>query len=148
MEFLISIHAFYEFSHGWLLLLRYFSNIMCAHFLYFHLVIFKKHNDWEFSIIMFSLGFSVNPFMLTHRIRRNLSSSFVKINSVGIRKRKKIIFSEKKLKTANWQTAFVFWFFVVYTHIFWYKQMLLSFLESCYCEKVHTFFRLKLSWKL
>ena len=83
--------------------------------------------------------------VLTHRIRRNLSSSFMKINSVGIGKRKKIIFSEKKLKTANWQTAFVIWFFVVYAHICWYKQMLLNFLESCYREKVHIFFRLKLS---
>ena len=68
----------------------------------------------------------------------------VKKNSVVIKEQKKI-FSEKKLKTANWQTAFVFWFFVVYAHICWYKQMLLSFLESCYREKVHTFFRLKLS---
>ena len=92
--------------------------------------------------------FGVNPFMPTHRIRRNLSSSLMKINSVGIRKRKKIIFSEKKLKTANWQAAFVFSFFVLYAHICWDKQMLLTFLESCYREKVYTFFRMKLSWKL
>ena len=57
LDFLISIQAFYEFSHGWLLLLRNFSDIMCAHFLYFfcnilytlflcpHLAIFLK-SQW------------------------------------------------------------------------------------------------------
>ena len=95
---------------------------------------------------MFRNFANAHPFMPTHRISRNLSSSLMKINSVGVKKRKKkLFFFRKKLKTANWQAAFVFWFFVVYAHIWWDKQMLLTFLESCYREKVYTFFRMKLS---
>ena len=75
----------------------------------------------------------------------NLQDSYQKEKNHIFREEKKL---KSKLRTVNWPTTFVLWFFVIYAHMCWYKQILLSFLESRYREKIPTFSRLVLSWNL